>query len=132
MLVETIDECIELLQNFDIEHLSLDHDLLNKTRNGFMLVQKMVKEKLFANRITIHFANSVGGKAMYNCLKQAQRNLNNAPCHYCFLTPPAPQILPVKGSATLYRYKVNSSQLHFIEELYDAFEIVLRKRFFLL
>ncbi|WP_375091212.1 hypothetical protein ACDZ29_23775 [Peribacillus sp. RS7] len=23
----------------------MDHDLLNKTRNGFMLVQKMVKEK---------------------------------------------------------------------------------------
>ncbi|MFS0889678.1 cyclic-phosphate processing receiver domain-containing protein [Peribacillus frigoritolerans] len=75
VLVETIDECLELLKNFDIEHLSLDHDLLNKTRNGSMLVQMMVKEKLFANRITIHSANSVGGKAMYNCLKQAQRNL---------------------------------------------------------
>lgn len=69
VLVETIDECLELLKNFDIEHLSLDHDLLNKTRNGSMLVQMMVKEKLFANRITIHSANSVGGKAMYNCLK---------------------------------------------------------------
>ncbi|MBM7691490.1 hypothetical protein JOC77_000895 [Peribacillus deserti] len=72
VLAETIDECIQLLYNFDIEHLSLDHDLLNKTRNGFMLVQMMVKEKLFANRITIHSANSVGGKAMYKLLKQAQ------------------------------------------------------------
>jgi hypothetical protein len=74
VLAETIDECIELLQNFDIEHLSLDHDLLSKTRNGLMLVQKMVKEKLFAKRITIHSANSVGGKAMFNCLKEAQRD----------------------------------------------------------
>ncbi|RLL48409.1 hypothetical protein D8M04_03875 [Oceanobacillus piezotolerans] len=74
VLAETIDECIKLLQNFQIEHLSLDHDLLNRTRNGFMLVQIMVKENLFANRITIHSANSVGGKAMYNCLKQAQRD----------------------------------------------------------
>ncbi|PLT29898.1 cyclic-phosphate processing receiver domain-containing protein [Peribacillus deserti] len=74
VLVETIDECIDLLRTFDIEHLSLDHDLLNKTRNGFMLVEKMVKERLFAKRITIHSANSVGGKAMYNCLKQAQRD----------------------------------------------------------
>ena len=41
VLAQNIDECIELLQNFDIEHLSLDHDLLNKTRNGFMLVRKM-------------------------------------------------------------------------------------------
>lgn len=57
VLVETIDDCLELLQNFDIEHLSLDQDLSNKTSNGFMLVQKMVKEKLFANRITIHSDN---------------------------------------------------------------------------
>ncbi|MDQ7863453.1 hypothetical protein RCO48_27880 [Peribacillus frigoritolerans] len=108
------------MQNFDIEHLSLDHDLLNKTRNGFMLVQKMVNEKLFANRITIHSANSVGGKAMYNCLKQAQRNLTMPPCHYRILTTIAPQILPVKGSATLYRYTVthSHSQLHFTHSFF--------------
>jgi len=80
VLAETIDECLELLLNFNIEHLSLDHDLLNKTRNGFMLVQKMVTENLFAKRITIHSANSIGGKAMYNCLKQAQSD---------FLMPPS-------------------------------------------
>ncbi len=72
VLTETIDECMELLRNNTIEHLSLDHDLLNKHRNGLMLVHMMVDEKRFANRITIHSANSVGGKAMYNCLKQAQ------------------------------------------------------------
>lgn len=113
VLVETIDECIDLLQNFDIEHLSLDHDLLNKTRNGFMLVQKMIKEKLFANRITIHSANSVGGKAMYNCLKQAQRNLT-MPLPLLYLYDHCPQILPSKGSAALYRNTVNSSLLYFI------------------
>jgi hypothetical protein len=75
------------LHNFDIEHLSLDHDLLNKTRNGFMLVQKMVKEKLFAKRITIHSANSVGGKAMYNCLKQAQRDFTMPPAIIVSLRP---------------------------------------------
>ncbi|WNB90982.1 cyclic-phosphate processing receiver domain-containing protein [Bacillus sp. NEB1478] len=72
VLTETIDECLELLRNFNVEHLSLDHDLLNKNRNGLMLVQMMVDENLFANRITIHSANSVGGKAMFRCLKQAQ------------------------------------------------------------
>ncbi|MED1203869.1 cyclic-phosphate processing receiver domain-containing protein [Heyndrickxia acidicola] len=75
VLVQTMDECIKILQNYEIEHLSLDHDLLSKTRNGYMLVQKMVKQKLFANRITIHSANFVGAKAMYNYLKQAQMNL---------------------------------------------------------
>ncbi len=73
--VETIDECMELLRTRDIEHLSLDHDLVSNTRNGLMLVQMMVDEKLYANRITIHSANSVGGKNMYNCLKQAQKDL---------------------------------------------------------
>ncbi|MCM3718046.1 cyclic-phosphate processing receiver domain-containing protein [Fictibacillus phosphorivorans] len=75
VFVETIDECIELLRNFDIEHLSLDHDLISKTRNGTMLVQMMVNENLYANRITIHSANSVAGKHMYNHLKQAQKDL---------------------------------------------------------
>ncbi|MGF2614409.1 hypothetical protein FZC84_14400 [Rossellomorea vietnamensis] len=75
VLTETIDECLNLLKNYHIEHLSLDHDLLNKTRNGTMLVEMMVHEKLFANRITIHSANSVRGKGMYKSLKQAQHDL---------------------------------------------------------
>lgn len=72
--VENIDECMALLRKHKIEHLSLDHDLISKTRNGLMLVEMMVDEQLYANRITIHSANSVGGKNMYNCLKQAQKN----------------------------------------------------------
>ncbi|MDP4171264.1 MAG: hypothetical protein Q8906_11690, partial [Bacillota bacterium] len=54
------------------DHLSLDHDLVSKTRNGLMLVHLMVEHQLFADRITVHSANSVAGKAMYNYLKQAQ------------------------------------------------------------
>jgi hypothetical protein len=75
ILTETIDECLNLMKNNHIEHLSLDHDLLNKTRNGTMLVEIMLNERLFANRITIHSANSVRGRGMYNSLKQAQNEL---------------------------------------------------------
>ncbi|WP_309087840.1 cyclic-phosphate processing receiver domain-containing protein [Domibacillus sp.] len=71
-LVETIDECFDLLKNHAIGHLSLDHDLVSKSRNGFVLVQLMVEHQLFAERITIHSANSTGGKAMYRFLKEAQ------------------------------------------------------------
>ncbi|MCM3707059.1 MULTISPECIES: cyclic-phosphate processing receiver domain-containing protein [Cytobacillus] len=74
VLVETIDECIVLLQTYDIDHLSLDHDLVSKSRNGLMLVQMMVQKQLFADRITVHSANSGAGKAMYHYLKQAQRD----------------------------------------------------------
>ncbi|UZJ79407.1 cyclic-phosphate processing receiver domain-containing protein [Fictibacillus sp. KU28468] len=91
VLTETIDECLELLRNCTIEHLSLDHDLVNKDRNGLMLVQIMVEEKRFANRITIHSANSVGGKAMYNCLKQAQQDSILSPSTIVSLRP-----LPLK------------------------------------
>jgi hypothetical protein len=91
VFVETIDECIELLRNFDIEHLSLDHDLISKTRNGTMLVQMMIDQKLFANRITIHSANSVAGKGMYNHLKQAQKDLIMPPTIIVSLRP-----LPLK------------------------------------
>ncbi|WP_079509171.1 cyclic-phosphate processing receiver domain-containing protein [Mesobacillus jeotgali] len=72
VLAETIDECIYLLRNYDIDHLSLDHDLTSKIRNGTMLVEIMIQKQLYANRITIHSANSYCGKAMYKSLKQAQ------------------------------------------------------------
>lgn len=74
VLVETIDECLVLLNNYEVDHLSLDHDLVSQTRNGYMLAQIMVDRNLYANRITIHSANSVGGKAMYNCFKEAQQD----------------------------------------------------------
>ncbi|MEW4265814.1 hypothetical protein Q0N30_19200 [Priestia megaterium] len=73
VLAKTIDECIDLLRSFEVEHLSLDHDLLSKTRNGLMLVHFMVKHHLYADRITIHSANHLGSKAMYNCFKEAQK-----------------------------------------------------------
>jgi hypothetical protein len=72
VLAETIDQCIHLLKNNAVDHLSLDHDLVSKKRNGLMLVQYMVKNQLYANRITIHSANAVGSKAMYRYFKQAQ------------------------------------------------------------
>ncbi|OMP67016.1 cyclic-phosphate processing receiver domain-containing protein [Domibacillus epiphyticus] len=86
-LVKTIDDCFDLLKHYHIDHLSLDHDLVCKTRNGFLLVQLMVKHQLFADRITIHSANSTGGKAMYHYLKQAQVDLKMPPSIKVLLRP---------------------------------------------
>jgi hypothetical protein len=72
ILAKDIVECIDLLERHSISHLSLDHDLECKTRNGLMLVHYMVKYKLFAEFITIHSANSVAGKQMFKYLKEAQ------------------------------------------------------------
>ncbi|MFY4775017.1 cyclic-phosphate processing receiver domain-containing protein [Metabacillus sp. RGM 3146] len=87
VLAENIDDCFDLLKKFHIEHLSLDHDLVSKTRNGLMLVHLMVKHQLFAERITIHSANSVGSKAMYKYLKQAQQDLKMPSCIKVILRP---------------------------------------------
>jgi hypothetical protein len=76
-----------LLENNAIAHLSLDHDLLNKHRNGLLLVHKMVENELYAERITIHSANSVGSKAMYRYLKQAQDELKMPPTIKVVLRP---------------------------------------------
>ncbi len=73
ILAKDIDECIDLLLHFSIDHLSLDHDLESKTRNGLMLVHYMVEKQLFAERITIHSANSGAGKQMFRYLKEAQK-----------------------------------------------------------
>ena len=89
ILVLNIDECIDLLQNNQVDHLSLDHDLVNKHRSGYMLVVYMVKNQLFANRITIHSANAVGGRAMYKYLLQAQDN-NKMPKHIKVILRPLP------------------------------------------
>ncbi|WP_456272544.1 cyclic-phosphate processing receiver domain-containing protein [Bacillus sp. AK031] len=87
VLTETIDECLNLLQNHTIEHLSLDHDLLNKTRDGTMLIEMMLEQRLFANRITIHSANAARGRGMYKSLKQAQHDLIMPPSIIVSLRP---------------------------------------------
>ncbi|WP_261130020.1 cyclic-phosphate processing receiver domain-containing protein [Bacillus sp. Marseille-Q3570] len=74
ILASDIEECIKLLKEKDIQHLSLDHDLENKYRNGYMLVEYMVKHKLFADTITVHSANSGAGKRMFLFLKDAQED----------------------------------------------------------
>ncbi|WP_349409728.1 cyclic-phosphate processing receiver domain-containing protein [Pseudalkalibacillus sp. SCS-8] len=71
-LASDMEECIQFLRRGNIKHLSLDHDLENKARNGFMVVEYMVRHKLFAETITVHSANAGAGKKMFYYLKDAQ------------------------------------------------------------
>ncbi|MCF6136298.1 cyclic-phosphate processing receiver domain-containing protein [Pseudalkalibacillus berkeleyi] len=85
VLASDMEECVKLLKEQDIQHLSLDHDLENKIRNGFMIVEYMVKHQLFAETITVHSANAGAGKKMFYYLKDAQENLlipQNVKIHY--------------------------------------------------
>lgn len=89
ILVENIDDCLYLLATRRVQHLSLDHDLTSKTRNGLLLVTIMVDRQLFPERITIHSANASGSRAMYNHLKEAQQS-NSMPFHIKISLRPLP------------------------------------------
>ncbi|MFC5711865.1 cyclic-phosphate processing receiver domain-containing protein [Thalassorhabdus alkalitolerans] len=77
VLAKTADDCIELIREGNpITHLSLDHDLGSKEKNGYAVVLHMIEQGVYAQRITIHSANASEGKKMYKRLLEAQKDGN--------------------------------------------------------
>ncbi|MDQ0299253.1 hypothetical protein J2S78_001673 [Salibacterium salarium] len=75
ILVKTAEECILLLKDEEpVSHLSLDHDLGSKRKNGFEVVLYLLETQQFPDRITIHSANASAGKKMYNHLVEGKRS----------------------------------------------------------
>ncbi|RKD75230.1 MULTISPECIES: cyclic-phosphate processing receiver domain-containing protein [Sinobaca] len=75
ILVETVAECIAMIRSKKlVSHLSLDHDLGSYAKNGFEVVLHLLEHKIFPDCITIHSANAVGGKRMYDRLIEAKRS----------------------------------------------------------
>ncbi|MGY4689938.1 cyclic-phosphate processing receiver domain-containing protein [Salibacterium sp. K-3] len=75
ILVKTAEECILLLQDDKpVSHLSLDHDLGSNRANGFEVVLYLLESNQFPDRITIHSANAVAGKKMYQHLLEGKRS----------------------------------------------------------
>ncbi|MFB5663091.1 cyclic-phosphate processing receiver domain-containing protein [Alteribacillus sp. HJP-4] len=74
ILAKTAEECILLMKDGQpVSHLSLDHDLGSKEKNGFEVVIYLLKQNVFPEKITIHSANAVDGKKMYRHLQDAQK-----------------------------------------------------------
>ncbi|TLS37910.1 cyclic-phosphate processing receiver domain-containing protein [Pseudalkalibacillus caeni] len=71
-LTTNVSDCINLLKKFEVSHLSLDYDLESHDFKGIKVVEYMIKNRLQADFITVHSANSVGGKKMYMMLLKAQ------------------------------------------------------------
>ena len=71
-------EAIDYHENYDVQILSLDHDL-GEDENGKLLptgydfVKYFCLHNLFAERIYIHTDKPQGRQAMYDTLKGAQR-----------------------------------------------------------
>jgi hypothetical protein len=78
VIARTVEAAIYYLENFQINILSLDHDLGVDEQGDFLptgydLVKYICEKGLRAEKIYIHTDNSVGRENMYNTLLGAQR-----------------------------------------------------------
>ncbi|WBW98364.1 cyclic-phosphate processing receiver domain-containing protein [Oceanirhabdus sp. W0125-5] len=77
-IARTVEQAKFYLENFEIEILSLDHDLGideqgNIVPSGYDLVKYICEKGLRAESIYLHTDNSVGRENMYHTLLGAQR-----------------------------------------------------------
>ncbi|GFR38272.1 hypothetical protein PRECH8_15680 [Insulibacter thermoxylanivorax] len=69
VLARNVEECIELLKNYDVNILSLDHDLGFGQPTGYDLVVQMVENGYYANEIYLHSSSASGRMSMYRLLQ---------------------------------------------------------------
>ncbi|TXK85398.1 cyclic-phosphate processing receiver domain-containing protein [Paenibacillus sp. N3.4] len=68
-LAKNVTECIMLLQEFEIDTLSLDHDLgWNSKQTGMDVVIWLVQQQKFPKAIYIHTSSPSACTAMYEML----------------------------------------------------------------
>jgi len=70
VLAKNVEECLELLASYQVNILSLDHDLGVGEPNGYDLVQRMVEHGYYANEIYLHSSSAIGRTNMYQLLEQ--------------------------------------------------------------
>jgi hypothetical protein len=67
-LAHNVEECILLLQDCEVDVLSLDHDLGWNQQNGYEVAAWMVQQKRFAKEIYLHSSSLPARKRMYEML----------------------------------------------------------------
>ena len=77
-LARDMEEAIEMFDRYDVDVLSLDHDLGedaegNLLPTGYDFVKYFCENGLYAGKIYIHTDNGVGRANMYETLMAAQR-----------------------------------------------------------
>lgn len=78
VVARDMDEAIKFLEEYEIDVMSLDHDLGedsegNLLPTGYDLVKYFCENGLYVNKIYIHTDNGVGRANMFETLKAAQR-----------------------------------------------------------
>lgn len=70
VLAKNVEECLELLSNFEVNILSLDHDLGIGEPTGYDLVKRMVEQGVYASEIYLHSSSAIGRTNMFELLQQ--------------------------------------------------------------
>jgi hypothetical protein len=81
MVARNYYECINILESYTVNILSLDHDLGEK-KTGYDVTKWMVENDIWAEQIYLHTANPVGRANMYQLLnnyKPDEVRLYNSP-----------------------------------------------------
>lgn len=70
VLARTAEDCISLLENYQVSVLSLDHDLGWDSMNGTELAHELVARGLYADEIFLHSSSMAGRANMYSIFLQ--------------------------------------------------------------
>ncbi|MGU8836267.1 cyclic-phosphate processing receiver domain-containing protein (plasmid) [Clostridium perfringens] len=78
IIARTFNEAISILENYNINILSLDHDLGADSNNnilpsGYDLAKYICEHGILINKVYIHTDNPVGRDNIYSILVSAQR-----------------------------------------------------------
>lgn len=87
VLARTAEECLLLLEDGDVDMLSLDHDLGFDEANGTELVKQMVLRNVYPREIFLHTSSPFGRREMYELLYQHKPE--HVKLHYGPMTPEA-------------------------------------------
>lgn len=69
VLAKNFDECILMLTEFEVQILSLDHDL-GEERTGYDVAKWIVENNRWPNEIRFHTSNPVGRRNMQQLLQR--------------------------------------------------------------
>lgn len=69
-----VEQCLQLLETYDVHILSLDYDLGWGQANGTDLTRLMVERGLYAEQIYLHSSSPAGRSRMYEILNAGKPN----------------------------------------------------------
>ncbi|MED4602382.1 cell division protein FtsJ [Paenibacillus validus] len=84
VLARNLEECLLLLQEYEVDVLSLDYDLGWGFPNGLEVVRAMISLRAYPKRIFLHTSSDAGRKHMYEMLYQQK------PDHVALVNGPVP------------------------------------------